>query len=155
MSSNPAAESKADQPGEGIRGFLVGCMLIVALGLIGVFPWARDLPYTIVFKFPYHFFLEIPAGIARFLPPGFPSEIAFRPPATVELPPNLKGVLISLVVTWLACLLFVILYAMRKTVPLIVRLAMGVISYLLLGWILFSICRWLFIPIAVFVPAPP
>lgn len=155
MSNDLAAEGKALNPGEGARGCLVGCTLIAALGIIGVFPWARSLPYTLVIKFPYHYVLEIPARIVRFLPAGFPSELAFRPPAMVELPPNLKGVLISLVVTSLAGLLFIILYAMRKTVPWIVRLVMGVISYVLLFWVLLSICRWLFTPSTAVVPAPP
>lgn len=155
MSNDLAAQSKADPPREDKRGFWAGCLIIAALGMIAVFPWARDLPYTYVHKFPYHYFVDIPAWILRFLPPYFPSQIAFKPPASVELPPNLKGVLISLVVTGLACLLFVILYALRNTVPRMVQLVMFLINCALLILILSSICRWLLTPIPNFSPGLP
>jgi hypothetical protein len=46
----------------------------------------------------------------------------------------------------LACLLFVILYTLRGTVPWIVRLAISLVGLLVLGWIVQAILNWLFMP---------
>jgi hypothetical protein len=154
MNTDPAAERNASRPGEGIRGVLVGCVLIAAIGIIAVFPWAYNLPYTYIHEFKYHYWIEFPAQVLQVLPAGFPSGIPIRPPRYVILPPNLKAIGISLVVTSLACLVFVILYALRWTLPSIVRLALGLISFLLLAVILISICRWLFTPITMNIALP-
>lgn len=144
MNVASAPEKKTTKPENDDKGWLIGCLIIAVLGVIGIFPWVRSFPYSI--EFQNHYFVEIPEFIARFLPAGFPAEIAFQPPRYVTLPPNLMGILISLLITGLACLLFVILYTLRGTVPLFVRLAIFVVGSSVLVWIVLVILNWLFMP---------
>lgn len=146
MNVASAPEKKTTKPENDDKGCLIGSLIIAALGVIGIFPWVRSFPYSYTIEFPNHYFVEIPEFIARFLPAGFPSEIAFQPPRYVTLPPNLMGILISLVITGLACLLFVILYTLRGTVPLFVRSAIFVVGLSALIWIVLVILNWLFMP---------
>jgi hypothetical protein len=146
MSNDPATEAKSSKPDDGARGCLIGCLIIAALGIIAVFPWFSNLPSRTL-TFDNHYFIEIPAFLAQYLPPGYPTEIPiFQPPHKYTLPPNLQGVLISLLITSLACLFFMILYALRKTVPWIVRLTMAVIQIILLIWVFVTMVRWLLAP---------
>lgn len=145
MSIDTVGEEKSANSSEGARGCLVGCIIIAVLGIIAVFPWVRNLPPYVI-EFENHYVLELPAFIAKYLPSGYPSGIAFTPPQYAELPPNLQGVIISLFITALACLFFMILYALRNTVPWIVRFALAVVEILLLIWVLLSIVRWLLAP---------
>lgn len=146
MSNVSTVEAKPSVPDDSARGCLIGCLIIAALGIIAVFPWVSNLPsYTLTFD--NHYYFEIPPFIVQYLPPGYPTEIpVFRPPHQYVVPPNLQGVIISLLITSLACLFFMILYALRKTVPWIVRLALAVIEILLLAWVLLTIVRWLLAP---------
>jgi hypothetical protein len=147
MNVASAPEKKTAKPKNDDKGCLIGCLIIAVLGVIGIFPWVRNFPYSYPIGFSDHYLIvEIPAFIARYLPAGFPTEIPFQPPRYVTLPPNLMGILISLVITCLACLLFVILYTLRGTVPWIVRLAISLVGLLVLGWIVQAILNWLFMP---------
>jgi hypothetical protein len=147
MSADPTAEAKASRPSDETRGCLVGCLIIVVLGIIAFFPLVINSPYTHLYEFKYHYTVDIPARVLQILPPGFPTELAFRPPRYVVLPPRIKAIIISLAATSLACLLFVILYALRRILPWAVRLVMGLIWAVILIWILISICNWLTTPI--------
>lgn len=146
MNLASAPEKKTAKPENDGKGRLIGCLIIAVLGVIGIFPWVRNFPYSYTIEFPTHYFVEIPEFITRYLPAGFPTEIPFQPPRYVTLPPNLMGILISLLITCLACLLFVILYTLRGTVPWIVWLAISVIGLLVLVWIVQVILNWLFMP---------
>jgi hypothetical protein len=145
MSIDPVAEEKSRKSKEDARGCLVGCVIIAVLGIIAIFPWARNLPPHVI-EIENHYILEIPTFITDYFPPGYPTGIAFTPPAYVEIPPNLQGIIISLVITALACVFFMILYALRKTVPLFVQLAILLIEILLLVWVSAALIRWLLAP---------
>lgn len=145
MSIDSVAEEKSQKSSEEARGCLIGCLIIAVLGIIAVFPWVRNLP-PFVIEFENHYILEFPTFITDYLPSGYPSGIAFTPPPYIVVPPNLQGVIISLLITALACIFFMILYALRNTVPFIVRLAIFLIEIFLLVWVLASIVRWLLAP---------
>jgi hypothetical protein len=160
MSADPAAKRKASRPGVGIRGILVGCILMTAIGIIALIPWAYNSPTTRIYEFKKHYSWEIPAQILRALPPGYPSEIAFRPPRYLVLPPALKAILLSLAITLVACGLIIAisflrnLYAARWNLPWPAQLALGILGYMLLAWFLVSTCRRLIMLISRFNPPP-
>jgi hypothetical protein len=83
-------------------------------------------------------------GVLLFVALGVIALFPWAQKVELSVYPNINGIYVSIAATAVVGFILVVLYALRRVVPWLARLAAALIAIALLAWLVYSIWSWLF-----------